>query len=299
MRTPAPFVVGVPRSGTTLLRLMLDAHPDLAIPGETHFIPALLSRWKEMRAADTPDAERRREALELITSHPRWRDLGVDRDALERHLLSLPVADAGEVARAVFVVHAEARGKPRWGDKTPAYLTKMPRIQRAIPEATFVHVLRDGRDVALSWANVSWGVHDPAEAARQWVRRITGARRRVGRLRPGSYLELRYEDLVSDPDGALRRVAEHIELPWDAAMLDYHREARERMAPAMRELHSVHGRTISADERERQHALVSEPPRADRVSRWREGMADRDRRAFEAIAGELLTELGYEAPGEA
>jgi hypothetical protein len=275
---------------------MLDAHPDLAIPGETHFIPALLRRWKQMAADDVPDPERRREALELITSHPRWRDLGVDRDALEDHLFSLPEPDAGDAARAVFVVYAEARGKPRWGDKTPAYLTKMPRIQRAMPEAAFVHVLRDGRDVAMSWAEVSWGVHDPAEAARRWVRRITAARRHVGRLRAGSYLELRYEDLVSDPEAALRRVAEHLDLPWDAAMLDYHREARERMAPAMRELRSVYGRTITAEERERQHALVSEPPRADRVSRWRTGMPDADRRAFEAIGGELLAELGYEAP---
>ena len=273
---------------------MLDAHPDLAIPGETHFIPVLLRRWKEMEAAGLPEAERRDAALEMITSHPRWRDLGVDRDALERHVRALPEADAGEIARAVFVVYAGARGKPRWGDKTPGYLTKMPPIQRAIPEATFVHVLRDGRDVAMSWANVSWGVHDPAEAARRWVRRITGARNRRRRLREGTYLELRYEDLVSDPEASLRRVAEHLDLRWDAAMLEYHREAKERMAPAMRELRSMSGRTITAAERERQHALVSEPPRADRVSRWREEMPAEDRRAFEAIGGELLAELGYE-----
>jgi hypothetical protein len=296
MRTPAPFVVGVPRSGTTLMRLMLDAHPELAIPGETHFIPALLRSWKQMMAAGVPEPQRVREAIELITSHPRWKDLGVDRDAFEAHVLGLREPDVGELARAPFVVHAAARNKPRWGDKTPAYVTKMPRIQRAIPEATFVHVLRDGRDVAMSWAGVSWGVHDPAEAARRWVRRITVARRHVRRLRAGSYLELRYEDMVAEPEGTLRSVAEHIELPWDAAMLDYHREAKERMAPAMRELHSRYGRTITAEERERQHALVSEPPRADRVSRWREEMPEADRRAFEAIGGELLAELGYE-PG--
>ena len=298
MGSPAPFIVGVPRSGTTLLRLMLDASSELAIPGETHFLPDLIHQWREMGRDAVPDDERRRAALELITGHPRWQELDIEAGALEEQLMKPASLDVGDVVRAPFLVHARTRGKMRWGDKTPPYITKMRRIQRAVPEAVFIHVIRDGRDVALSWGEVSWGVDDVAEAAGKWMRRIGIARRDASELRADRYFEVRYEDLVADPERALRRLATAIDLPWEDGMLDYHQGAEERMAPSMHELHSARGRTITADQKERQWALVSEPPRMDRVSRWRREMNAGDRRAFEAVAGEMLATLGYEGEAE-
>src|SRR5918999_488597 len=73
MRTPAPFIVGVPRSGTTLLRLMLDAHPELTIPPETHFVPKLVKLWRREGAGA-------RECADWIVGHPRWGDFGLDED---------------------------------------------------------------------------------------------------------------------------------------------------------------------------------------------------------------------------
>src|SRR5947207_10054330 len=81
-RPPAPFVVGVPRSGTTLVRLMLDAHPDLAIPPETHFLPKLIRLVQE--ADEAEDA--RAAALEFITTHRRWPDFGLEADDLRERL---------------------------------------------------------------------------------------------------------------------------------------------------------------------------------------------------------------------
>jgi hypothetical protein len=291
---PAPFVVGVPRSGTTLLRLMLDAHPELAIPPETAFLPRVIRRWHELEADGAGDDERLAACLELITSHPRWAALEIERGALQAHLASLRSPTVGDVARSVHVVSAAQRGKPRWGDKTPRYLKHMFRLKQALPEARFVHVIRDGRDIAVSLAQVSWGPDDEVAAARQWSRWIRRARRLAIELPPGAYTEVRYEELVSDPDRALRRVAEAMELPWDAAMLAHHEGGGERLAPVIRDSSDRAGGPITAAERARAHGRAAQAPDPDRIGRWRERMTDGAVERFEGIAGDLLAELGYE-----
>jgi Sulfotransferase domain len=124
------------------------------------------------------------------------------------------------------------------------------------------------------------------------VNGIGKARRQARRLR--HYMELRYEDLVADPEPALRRVSEFVELPWDAVMLDYHRGAADRMAEVTRDFERGEGPAIPAAVRAERHTRVAEPPQRARAGRWRTDMSVADREAFEAIAGDLLAELGYE-----
>ena len=216
-RPPAPFVVGMNRSGTTLLRMMLDSHPELAIPPETHFVPDLL-RAVRKRGATAADA------LAAMKSHREWEDFGFsDAEALG-WLEGLPKLEPGAAVRAFFEAYAARVGKPRWGDKTPRYVLKMPLIQRHVGEARFIHVIRDGRDVALSVLDrtVREDV-DAAEVARRWRRKIERAREDAPRLH--HYLEVRYEDLVAEPEPALRRICEFCELDYDPAMLSYHETA--------------------------------------------------------------------------
>src|SRR5206468_8178313 len=124
---PAPFVVGVTRSGTTLLRLMLDAHPELAVPPETHFLTELIA------AAGKRDAGP--EALaEVIVGDRHWGDFALDRDEFRRRIAGLDGSGADEVARAFYSLYADREGKPRWGDKTPQYLKAMADIADLLPE---------------------------------------------------------------------------------------------------------------------------------------------------------------------
>ncbi len=148
---PAPFVVGVPRSGTTLLRLMLDAHSELAIPPETHFIPKLI------KLCEKGSGDMRENALELITNHRRWPDFEISAEDLAERLDRASKLDATAVVRSFYETYAAAQGKTRWGEKTPQYLRMMGRIARTLPEARFVHIVRDGRDVALSCCRWSGG----------------------------------------------------------------------------------------------------------------------------------------------
>lgn len=293
-RVPAPFVVGIARSGTTLLRLMLDAHPQLTIPPETHFLPQLFKYFDRWVEEGVEGEELRGRAMELIVAHPRWGDMPLRAEEVERRMAEHDPLTAGDAARSLYETYAAHVGKPRWGDKSPPYTWKARRIQAALPEARFVHLIRDGRDVALSLSEVSWGPGDVQAAAAKWVDELGRARRRSRRLRPGTYMEVRYEDLVADPEPLLRQIAEFVDLPWDAGMLDYHHRAEERMRDVVRDFHPLGGGTITAEERQRQHELVSTPPSASRVGRWRTEMSSEDRQAFESIAGDLLRELGYE-----
>ena len=283
---PAPFVVGVSRSGTTLLRLMLDAHPDLAIPPETHFIPKLIRNVKKSEGQDP-----RGVALETITTHRRWPDFQLSEEELSDRVGGLSDPSVTEILRAFYGLYAEREGKGRWGDKSPPYVRKMPRIGSVLPEARFIHLIRDGRDVALSLTEVEWGPETIPEAAKKWKQWIAKARRQAKRV--DHYMELRYEDLVTDPEPALRRVCEFAELDFSPDMLTYHERASERMSEVIREFQIGGGPLLTADDRAQQHKLVSEPPQANRLARWQRDMSAEDQAVFEEIAGELLAELGY------
>jgi len=262
----AVVVLGVSRSGTTLLKAMLDAHSKLAIPTESYFVPQLWDRHGERPNRD--------ELLEDLSRLERIRQWGVEP----------PEPTFAEAIDAIYRSYAEGHGKSRYGDKTPLYMQRLDVLPRAFPEARYVHIVRDGRDASLSMLamrrkprfNLSRprGVGDFACA---WQREIRDARR-FGLTHP--YLELRYEDLVAEPEARLRDVCEFLGLDFEPGMLEYHR----REDPA-----------LYAD-----HPRLAQPPVRDARS-WRKEMHDEDAELFEAIAGDLLTELGYErahpAPG--
>ena len=283
---PAPFVVGVGRSGPTLLRLMLDAHPELAIPPETQFVPELIERAEA--------GTRGPELVEEIIRSRTWSDFGLEPAPLYRRVAGQDADDVATELRSFYGLYAEAQGKPRWGDKTPGYVKRMRPLGARLEEARFVHLIRDGRDVALSRRRRGMGTGKPmADSARLWRRRIEGARDQAKRL-GGRYLELRYEDLVADPEPELRRICVLIELDFDPAMLGYHRGSGERVAELGDLAAEGERQSRSADERRGAHALAARPPDAARTEAWRSEMSDEDRAAFEGEAGALLRELGYD-----
>ena len=285
--TPAPFVVGVGRSGTTLLRLMLDAHPDLAMPPETGFVPDLI-------AATKPTGARPEDALAAVTGHRKWGDFPMSEDELMARWRALDPVTPRAAVRTFYELYAEHQGKPRWGDKTPGYTLEMGPISHTLPEAYFVHVIRDGRAVALSrMRTLALRPTEISKVARRWQRRLRKARSKGERL--DHYLEIRYEALIREPEATLRQVAEFIELPWDPAMLDYHERSEERLSELDRDI-PAWGRKLprSAESRMALHQQTTKPPDPARIDRWREELSAEELRAFEDEAGETLAELGYE-----
>ena len=286
---PAAFVVGVNRSGTTLLRMMLDAHPELTMPPETHFVPELIDIAEGSEA--TPEA-----LLATITKQREWGDFGLTEEQLLEAFAAIEPLNAGDALRAFYGLYAERIGKPRWGEKTPIYVKSIRKISGVLPEARFVHVIRDGRDVALSIRDRAVKEHPIEKIAERWMRRINQARRQSKHV--PHYMEVRYEQLILNTEGTVREICDFYELPWDDAILDYHQRSAERLEEMRRELPADGKRTtLSVERRMATHARTTQAPDPSRVSRWREEMDREDRRLFESIAGELLSELGY-ATGE-
>jgi hypothetical protein len=282
---PMPFIVGTGRCGTTLLRMMLDAHPDVAIPPETHFIPALANLFLD-------PAKQVDDFVGLVASFHTWQDFGIDPEALRRALAAGPFS-LTHALRTFYRLYAEKFGKARSGDKTPMYFASMGLVQGVLPEARFVHLIRDGRDVALSIKDLWFGPNSIREVAGWWVSRINQARSQVPEL--SWYLEIRYEDLVRDTENILRRICAFIDLPWDPIMLDYPKRVPERLAEMRHDAPTHDGRgVLQAEDRVRIFSLVDRPPQRERLERWRTEMSIADREFFEGVAGPMLHELGYE-----
>jgi len=285
MEAPMPFVIGVARSGTTLLRLMLDAHPMLAIPPETGFVPAVADLVEEGAAL-------RERFLAVVLGAETWPDLALAPAALRAAVEPIEPFTAGAGLRALYRLYAERFGKTRAGDKTPLYCTAIASIRRVLPEARFVHIIRDGRDVALSLGGLWFAPgRDPKVLARHWRTQIEAARAE-GAGRP-DYLEVRYEALVERPRRELARLCEFLALPDDARMERWHEGARARLAEHGDRFRADGSLVISHTDRLRNQRFAMQPLAPDRVSRWRREMDADSVARFEGEAGDLLDALGY------
>src|SRR5204863_448593 len=143
---PFPFIVACGRSGTTMLRVMFEQHPDMAIPPESYFPVSFWRRRERYRVEDGIDLGAMAEDLGRHDRFLAWRlDPTVVRERLAGAARGRP-----EAVGRVDALHAAAHGKTRDGDKTPPFLMPLPLLAREFPEARFVHLVRDGRDVVLS-----------------------------------------------------------------------------------------------------------------------------------------------------
>jgi protein-tyrosine sulfotransferase len=253
------IVGGCGRSGTTLVRELLDRHPRLACGPETAFLCDL--------------ANPERVAVE-------W-----SRDPGPIRRLAAASPDVVAFTAAFLREHAAAEGKARWCDKTPRNVRNIPRILHAFPNARFIHVVRDGRDVACSLRRhpketVRHGRvvpntvdRPPAEGAKRWV-----ADTSLGlafKDHPRCF-ELRYERLVTEPEATLRELCAFIVEDFDPVMLD------PSKAPA-------------DDPRFLNNPNAAEPISARSVGRWKKDLSPDERAGVERVAGELLIATGYAA----
>ena len=252
---------------------MLDSHPDLAIPGESGFLLEMCA------SSPTPDA---RDALvqsfctELDT-FDRFRAWKLDLNDLRHDLEARHPADRVEAMRITYAHYAASEGKSLYGDKTPDHVLQIPELAELFPEARFIHLIRDGRDVALANLDVPWGPTTIPAAARYWQQRVSTGRQAGDALGPKRYLEVRYEELVADPSSVLHEVTEFLGLAFDSAMLHSDEAVRRQFA-------------MSPDPSLDKSLLL---PLTKGLRDWRRDMSADDLAVFELIAGRLLEELGY------
>ncbi len=278
---PYVFLVGTPRSGTTMLKRMINAHPLIAITRETHWIPDHFEKQNGV------DAQGRITAgiVDALYGYHRFEQLKLDRERLEEMIAHKPHMTYAALVTLIFDLYGLRKHKPLVGDKTPCYVSKLPLLHALWPQAKFIHLIRDGRDVCLSMLNwrmahkdvgrFSTWERDPIVTTALWWKALVGIGRQQGlALGSNQYLEVTYDSLVEKSEAECRRFAQFLNVDYHDSMHNYYL-----------------GRTQSAENMSANAAWLPPTPG---MRNWRTEMFPEDVAKFEAAAGNLLEDLGFD-----
>ncbi|NUW30371.1 sulfotransferase [Nonomuraea sp. SMC257] len=273
------FVVGCPRSGTTMLQLMLHSHPRMAVPPETRYVVPVYQRRREF--GDMRLAQRRAALAEWIATDrtTKFKELKIDKDEFVRECVEGP-GSLGSVIGTTFRMYAERFGKPRWGDKRPSYVKQVDILLRIFPDAQFIHLIRDGRDCVSSLKEMPWYTHNSFHAISTWAEAMDAGVKLRRTMPADSYYELRYEDLTDDPSTELKKLCLFLEEDFDPAMVSP-REAAQVAVPVHKVWHSnTHGEVLRT-----------------RVGSWTGRLEGWEISLAEQALGDRLVANGYELSG--
>ncbi|KXK25835.1 MAG: Sulfotransferase domain protein [candidate division WS6 bacterium OLB20] len=274
---PPVFIIGAERSGTTLLRLMLNAHPDLAIPPESLFVDELYRTFsgKDLTRQDIPVI------VDAMFADLKFPDWGLDRAEVTEALGQLSTLDLSSVAAVPYRLYAKRNKAKFWGDKNPYYSLRTDMLRELFPDALFVHLKRDGRDNVISLLEVNWdfGPKSVADATIRWRDYIVAAHN-AAQEHPDSFIELSYEDLVSQPEAEIKRICKFLGLGFDPAMLEFHKENE--------------GGKLIPDSQKRFQESTFKPVNTSRLGRGLSKMSASDVFTFQALSVDTLLANGYE-----
>lgn len=277
---PPVFLIGSPRSGTTLLHQMFDHHPAFALPFESKYIVVFNNNLGEF--GDLHDVQNR-EALIVSIEHfmrNAWLERNHDEwipgllDAAPRLAQEAAPSYSG-VMESIYRYFSSQRGCQRWGDKMATFRRCMPVILNLFPNARIVHIIRDGRDVASSLLPLSFGPNTAYVAAKKWRNFIEHGLDFSSR-HPTQVYTLRYEDLIDNPEKYLREICQFTGEPFHEDMLNFHKSGTTRVP------------------RKEIHGQLNKPVNKERAARWKRDLTADQVRVFEAVAGPLLDRLNYE-----
>ncbi len=266
------FIFGCPRSGTSLLSTMLGTHPNLAIPGESHLYNSIYPIVERYGALSHPATRARLVAEILRTEHiGRWRPAPSESETLG----AITQHDFHGIVDGLLRAWASSQGKSRWGEKTPQHTLCWRTILPGFARVQVIHLIRDGRDVALSYKKAFFGPKHVYPLACRWQQYLAAAEEARAFLGDKAFLQVRYEDLLAAPKEELQRICEFLGEEFAPVMLAYHRQQN----------------ASHLDQRNANN--LRRPIISDNTGRWRSHMTGRELRIFEALAGASLERYGY------
>ena len=267
---PPFFIVGVQRSGTTLLRLILNSHSEIAIPEEARFLSPLLTRREIFQPLK---GERLTRTIEYLKQNEQLALWNFDPSGALSELHERGEITVSEIMDRLFSAYAESEGKIRWGDKS-LFFGSIELLDHMFPDACYIHVVRDGRDVFNSWKKMDPTKNRVATMALDWRYKVHKIETAFKKLLPDRTFTVRYEDLIGNPEATVKSICDFLSVDYEDGMLNFHQSSSRYIG--------------------RHHSqLIFRPIDEHNKEKWRHTLSKDQQVLFELAAGPALKRYGY------
>lgn len=279
---PIFFILGRPRSGTTLLRTLFDAHPNVATPVECAFIMNMSQKYSKLTYWTR---EHLLAFYDDLQKHIKFDTWNIDLDKLKTDLLKFEGENTFQtVCKLVYMnfISLFPKEEIKWiGDKNPVYATYTPLLLRLFPESKFIHLVRDPRDNIISLKNVDFEGPFTALLAYRWqhsVRKLYYIKKKY----PEQFYTIRYEDLVREPEKYYREMCDFLSLPYYGHVFEFYKKQDEAL------------KKFNLEKIMKYHKSLFSPINTSKVDLWKTQLPERDIRITEFVAGRWTKKYGYE-----
>lgn len=271
------FMIGTQRSGSNLLRLMLNQLPEIAAPHPPHILPRMVPLLKEYGdlSIDANFSQLVEDVCRLVELNPvPWTGVLLDRAEIARRCRERNIA---AVHGAVYDVCAEAKGAKTWCCKSLANINYVPQIEAYFGKPKYIYLYRDGRDVAVSFSKAVVGEKHFYHIARDWAATQELALKLRGMIEPSRFMSLSYEDLTNNPEPTAMKLCDFLDVSYCDDMMNFHRTEEAKRAASSSEL----------------WVNVTSPVMNHNTQKFLREASQQDLRIFESVAGHILDALGY------
>lgn len=224
---PVFFILSRPRTGSTLLRMFLEAHPDVAIPTECPALIDLYGKYKKVRIWDEKKISKLYKDLLRQWKFNRW---DTDHELLKDNLLRLK-GEHGfpDFYKTINLSYNSPYLKNKIqiiGDKNPGYSIYVKKILKIYPEAKFIHLIRDFRTQIASVRKFDFEAPSVSLLAYRWkyiFRKLISAEKKY----PEKFIRVKYEDMVSDPENIMKKICDFLNIPFYSSILNYYQNEKK------------------------------------------------------------------------
>lgn len=286
------FIIGNPRSGTSLLRLILTSHSKILIPPECGFIIWLSQIYSEWNQLDTHDSAKRKKYLDDLLACKKFETWGLSREKIEHQIITRKPQNYAQLCAIVYEAYGENIGEKFsiWGDKNNFHIHHLRELYDLYGKARFLHIVRDGRDVACSYREVmkerSNSPYAPkldteiSAIAEDWSSNVMKIQTFMESIPAVHVMTIRYEDLVSFPESTISSICNWLDVGFESEMLDFY---RKNLAKSLEP-------SLTLDWKKR----TMEPISQDTVGRHKNILTDDEESIFLSLADSVLRKFDYQ-----
>ena len=275
------FIAGTSRSGSTLLQSMLSTHSKMVVPPETHFFHSSDTLKQEFNNHDKKETFREKLIRFWYSNKTRIKDLGLSAQEVQHWADELDVHHPTDLFTLHLTMYRKQRGKEIIGEKTPRHILQVREILKAYPKAKIISMFRDPRAAAYSEIKARFGSPSVLVTTRRWRKYVEMHAQLEKELSEDKYMMLRYQDLIDDSEGMLRKICEFLGVSFEEQMLEFYKREEEGFA--------------ESEKSWKQGTL--KPIQENRNEEWKSALTPWQIYLVEKRAGKRMEEMNYQKSG--